>query len=268
MATDAPVFSGQDILGGPAFDLAAHKGSYVFVAFMGLPWCGPCKLELPHLVAVANEYAAGPPTPAVDFVIVNMRESFQNSAVATYATDQGVTMPIIDDDYAILVSYAGNYGVPQSYIVTPSGALCDSHMAGSGTAEELMNLLLDCGAPTPGSSAGIGVIDWGSQPPPVLTFPPPPPGLPKEFPTPIRVPPPWPKPLGLMSRAVVRALAIHDAATGLAHHEASTTIRSAALKAAAASLRRMESLAALEAEIGPLPPNAVEVGKAARRKAE
>jgi thiol-disulfide isomerase/thioredoxin len=236
----------------------------VFVAFMGLPWCGPCKLELPQLVAVADEYAAAPPTPAVDFVIVNMRESFQTSAVAKYATDLGVTMPIIDDDYSILVSYGGDHLVPQSFIVTPSGALCDSHKLGAGAAEELMNLLLECGAPAPVSS----VIDLGSQPPPVYTFPPygPPDGFPREFPTPIRVPPPGPKPLGLMSRAVVRALAIYDVAAGLAHHEASTTIRSAALQAAAASLRRMESLAALEAELGPLPPNAVEMGKAAKRK--
>jgi hypothetical protein len=60
-----------------------------------------------------------------------------------------------------------------------------------------------------------------------------------------------------MSLEVVRALAIHDAASRLADHEARTTIRSSALKAAAASLRRMESLTALEAEIGPLPPHAI-----------
>jgi thiol-disulfide isomerase/thioredoxin len=269
MAEQAANFSGSDILGGPAFDLAAHKGSYVFVAFMGLPWCGPCKMELPHLVAVANEYAAGPPTPAVDFVIVNSRQSFQNSAIATYAKEQGVTMPIIDDEgSAILLSYAGNHTVPQSFIVKPTGALCDSHKVGAGTAEELIGLLVECGAPAPGSSAQIPVIDWGSQPYPVLSFPPY--GPPKDFPTPVRIPPPGPKPLSLMSRAVVRALAIHDAASGLAHHEASTAIRSAALKAAAASLRRMESLATLKAELGPLPPyaDAVEAGRDRKKRAD
>jgi thiol-disulfide isomerase/thioredoxin len=265
MATDAPIVSGQDILGGPAFDLAAHKGSYVFVAFMGLPWCGPCKLELPNLVAVANEYAAAPPTPAVDFVIVNWRISFPISSVATYAKEQGVTFPVIDDDDgAMLFSYGGDVAVPQSYIVTPSGALCDSHLYGSGTAEELMNLPLECGARAPGTVPGdIPIINWGSQPTPVLTFPPD--DFPREFPTPVRGLPPGPKPLGLMSRAVVRGLAIHDAAAGLADHQASTAIRSAALKAAATGLRRMESMAALEAELGPLPPHAVEMGKASKR---
>jgi hypothetical protein len=60
-----------------------------------------------------------------------------------------------------------------------------------------------------------------------------------------------------MSQEVARSLAIHDAASRLTQHEARTTIRSAALNAAAASLRRMQSLAAVEAEIGPLPRHAV-----------
>jgi thiol-disulfide isomerase/thioredoxin len=252
MAEQAPNFSGQDILGGPAFDLAAHKGSYVFVAFMGLPWCYPCTWELPHLIALANEFAVNPSTPAVEFVILNQRAGeIQNSEVATYLKDQGVTMPVIDDEgAAIEQSYYGSPAVPVSLVVDPTGALCPHHWEGAGTAEQLMNLLLVCGAPVPGF-APIPVIDWGSQPVSVLVFPPY--GPPKEFPTPVRVPPPGPKPLSLMSRAVVRALAIHDAAADLAHRDAATLVRSAALKAAAASLRRMESLAALEAERGSAP---------------
>jgi hypothetical protein len=122
-----------------------------------------------------------------------------------------------------------------------------------------MNILLECGAPAPGAT-GIPVIDWSSQPQFPLV---PVPWwmwntLPKDFPTPVRTLPPGPKPLSLTSRAVVRALAIHDAAGSLVHHEASTEIRSAALKAAAVGLRRMEAMAALEAELGPLPAVAVE----------
>jgi hypothetical protein len=61
-----------------------------------------------------------------------------------------------------------------------------------------------------------------------------------------------------MSREVVRALAIHDGAANLVDHETRTAIRSSALKAAAAGLRRMESLAELEGQLGPLPPHAFE----------
>jgi hypothetical protein len=77
--------------------------------------------------------------------------------------------------------------------------------------------------------------------------------IPKDFPVPVRIPPPGPKPLGLLSRQLMRALALHDAADALAEREGRRQVRGAALKSAAATLRRLESLAALEAEHGPLP---------------
>jgi thiol-disulfide isomerase/thioredoxin len=262
MPKQAPNFSGPDLLGGPQFNLVDHKGWFVFVAFMGLPWCGPCKLELPHLQTLASQYEVNPATPVVDFVIVNNRNGLaENSAVIAYAKEQNITIPIVDDvNGAIYWSYPVNGGVPISFIVKPSGELCEPPHPGSGTYEQLLGLLLECGAPAPGHHQ-TPRIPW-PQPPGNMTLNPAFAGIwPIVFPVPVdEGPGPIPKRFGLdaMSHDVVRALAIHDAASGLAHHEARTAIRSSALKAAATSLRRMESLATLETELGPLAPHAIE----------
>ncbi len=56
-----------------------------------------------------------------------------------------------------------------------------------------------------------------------------------------------------MSRQVLRALALHDAAATLPTHDARAQVRSAALDMAARGLKRMQSLAALKRKLGPTP---------------
>jgi hypothetical protein len=77
--------------------------------------------------------------------------------------------------------------------------------------------------------------------------------FPPDFPVPIPVPTPDPRPFSLLSRQLMRALALHDAAGALAEREGRRQVRGAALKAAAVTLRHLEALADLEAEYGPLP---------------
>jgi thiol-disulfide isomerase/thioredoxin len=252
MPDPAPNFSGPDLLGGPPFNLADHKGSYVFIAFMGLPWCGPCKLELPHLAAVAQEYALNPATPDVHFVIVNSRLGYQNSSVVALTKAENITLPILDDDN-IMNAYTDSLSWPQSYMVKPSGALCAHHLKAAAGADQLQAFILQCGAAAPGKVA-VPTFEWGDQPPPVVVLNPYLGGLkPSDIPIPIPVPTPDPRPYSLHSRQLMRALALHDAADGLAEREGRRQVRGAALKAAAVTLRRLESLADLEAEHGPLP---------------
>jgi thiol-disulfide isomerase/thioredoxin len=161
MPEPAPNFSGPDLLGGPPFNLADLKGSYVFIAFMGLPWCGPCKLELPHLAAVAHEYAVNPSTPAVQFVIVNTRFGYQNSAVVALAKEENITLPILDDDN-IMNAYTDSLSWPRSYMVKPSGALCEHHLAAAAGADQLQAFILQCGGAAPGGVA-VPFFEWATS---------------------------------------------------------------------------------------------------------
>jgi hypothetical protein len=249
--------------------------------------CGLMPANLITLAHFSVSSARCLPNAAVDFVIVNHNDLPSKSEVAQTTKNYGVTIPIVEDGYgssAISKLYMSGLYLPSYFIVKPSGEVCGDTplqqqwsaaepLHGFKSTDELLSLLLGCGAPSPGSTVfEVPWIDFSwvlSHPAPyAFTGMPPIPKGPDTYA--YAGPPPVPKGhagLSLMSREVVRALAIHDTASRLTQHEARTAIRSAALKAAAASLRRMESLAALEAEIEPRPPHAVTRVRDGKKKA-
>jgi thiol-disulfide isomerase/thioredoxin len=250
MPNKAPNIFGADILGGPAFNLSDHKGSFVVVSMMGLPWCEPCKVEMPHLAAVAEEYAVDPSLPNVHFVIVNWKDTFGNDGIIAYAKQENFTIPIIDDAKGQIMQAYGVGGVPRTFVIKPQGDLCDVILA-SFSADTLPWVKDHCGMPAPGE--GI-TYDLKSQPPVVVVVNPSFTGLTrKDIPVPIPFTGPDPKPLSLMSRQVLRALALHDGAATLPTQDARAQVRSAALDVAARGVRRMQSVATLERELGPAP---------------
>jgi thiol-disulfide isomerase/thioredoxin len=50
-----PNFRSKTIDGG-TFDLAEHRGKRPVVLDFYATWCGPCQMELPHLIKLAKEY--------------------------------------------------------------------------------------------------------------------------------------------------------------------------------------------------------------------
>src|SRR5262245_23205948 len=98
MAKKAPHFAGPDLPGGPDFELSQHKGAYVFIAFEGYTWCDTCLLQLPHLLAVAWDYALNQSMPPVHFVIVNYRDGSKTETVVAYGKQENIIIPIIADD--------------------------------------------------------------------------------------------------------------------------------------------------------------------------
>jgi hypothetical protein len=230
--------------------------SYVFIAFEGYTWCDNCLLQLPNLLAVAWDYALNQSVPPVHFVIVNYRDGSKTETVVAYAKQENIIMPIIADDlYKIQTAYTGlQYSVtPQAFMVKPTGILCEEQSY-AHSADELQAFIVKCGAPEPGSM-GVPVVEWGAQPPEISSLIPSYAGWPPEFPTPVGgKPKPDPKSLSLMSRQVLRALALHDSAASLADHAARNAVRKAALESAATGLKRMEQANTLAAELGPLPP--------------
>ena len=114
MGQAAPPFSGETIDGSP-FTLANHRGEWVLVNFFAT-WCVPCRLEHPELVKFANEHS-GDPVQVVSVAYGND----QADTIRDFFAKQGGGWPVVPSDTGRVALDYGVTGVPETYIVAPSG---------------------------------------------------------------------------------------------------------------------------------------------------
>src|SRR6478609_4471669 len=128
----APGFSGETT-DGSTFTLANHRGEWVLVNFFAT-WCVPCRLEHPELVKFANEHS-GDPVQVVSVAYGND----QADTIREFFARQGGTWPVVPSDTGRVALDYGVTGVPETYIVAPSG-LVVGRLEGV-TADELDQII-------------------------------------------------------------------------------------------------------------------------------
>lgn len=129
----APELTGESVLTGEAFDLADERGRFVVINFFAT-WCEPCRREHPDLVRFDAAHRA-----ADDARVVSVVFSDEVGDVARFFDERGGEWPVVDDTSGIVPSW-GVTGVPESYLVDPSGFVV-SKITGGITAEGLEDLL-------------------------------------------------------------------------------------------------------------------------------
>lgn len=121
---------------GNDFDLDDERGRWVVVNFFSTN-CRPCIIEHPELVAFDEAHAE-----AGDATVVSI--AFDDSAenVAEFFTTNGGDWPVIVDDTGPIAIDYGVTGVPESYLVAPSG-LVAWKIVGGITRADLENAIDD-----------------------------------------------------------------------------------------------------------------------------
>lgn len=112
---------------GRGADLASLQGRPVVINFWAT-WCGPCRAEMPELVALHND------NPAVVVLEVNVREKLD--AVEAFAAEFGMNMPVILDAEGAIGRAYGVRNMPTTVFVDVDGTI-DARWAGLLTAEQL-----------------------------------------------------------------------------------------------------------------------------------
>jgi len=110
----APELTGESLDGQP-FSLAQHRGQWVMVNFFAT-WCAPCRVEHPQLV----EYARQHPD---DVQIVSIAFDDQADNIREFFAREGGDWPVLAEGTGRTALDYGITGVPETYVVAPSGLI-------------------------------------------------------------------------------------------------------------------------------------------------
>ena len=130
----APALVG-DTLDGSSFDLEDRRGRWVVVNFFAT-WCVPCVREHPELVRFSNRHLE-----AGDAEVVSVQyDRNDETDLREFFERNGGDWPVVGDpDGRISLDY-GVTGIPESFLVDPSGFVV-SKIVGGVSADQLDELL-------------------------------------------------------------------------------------------------------------------------------
>ena len=111
-------------LDGDSLKLSDFKDK-VLIVNLWATWCGPCRLEMPELVKMSNEYKSR--SLVVLGVATTYNERNDSAHVKEYVKSQNVPYKIIWDDGTLagplVEAVQGKSVIPQSFVIAPGGRI-------------------------------------------------------------------------------------------------------------------------------------------------
>ncbi|MGB2910726.1 MAG: TlpA disulfide reductase family protein [Anaerolineales bacterium] len=131
----APNFTGTT-LDGETIRLSDLRGKTVLINVFA-SWCGPCRLEMPHLVEAADQFG----DQKVVFIGINLQENPE--AVEAFRDEFNVQFPLVlKKDGSLTNNLYTPIGLPTSWFIDQDGVV-RYVFAGAMTREVLQNVLDD-----------------------------------------------------------------------------------------------------------------------------
>ncbi len=131
LGRSAPAINGKTI-DGTDFSLESLRGKWVLVNYFAT-WCVPCRKEHPELVRFAQRNAN-------QIEVVGVVYSDRIGAVRSFRDKEGGDWPMVEDPDGRTALEWGVTGVPESFLIDPSGVV-RSRILGGVTVEGLERLL-------------------------------------------------------------------------------------------------------------------------------
>lgn len=106
---------------GKAWTLSQLKGQVVFINFWAT-WCPPCLKEMPSMQKLHTIL------PDDKFKMLAILNNDKPVLADFVATQNGITIPILDDSQNIVGAKYGLTGLPETYVVDKQGIIREKHI--------------------------------------------------------------------------------------------------------------------------------------------
>ena len=133
----APDFTGTTV-DGQTVSLSEQKGKLVLVNVFA-SWCGPCRVETPHLVELYNELDKD----QVEFVGLNLQET--PAAVQSFKEEFFIGYPLLLNEGGEITDVYSLIGLPTTWFIDQEGIVRFT-FSGPMTKESLQAILEDVAA--------------------------------------------------------------------------------------------------------------------------
>ena len=108
-------------LDGKPLTLAAFQGKVVFLNFWAT-WCGPCRAEVPDLVALQEKYKDHLQIIGLDV------DDDDTAEIQKYVTDTGIDYPVAMTPDDLRIQYGGIPALPTSFVLDTEGRVVQKHV--------------------------------------------------------------------------------------------------------------------------------------------
>jgi peroxiredoxin len=117
-------------MNGADVRLADFKGKVILLNYWAT-WCGPCKVEIPDLIALQDQYKDK------GFVVLGVSQDDDPETLRSFASTYKMNYPVLvgRDAPELLDAQGPLWGLPTSYVIGRDGAICTRHL-GPATKEE------------------------------------------------------------------------------------------------------------------------------------
>jgi thiol-disulfide isomerase/thioredoxin len=131
----APNFSWKNS-SGATVDLDSFRGKTVLLNFWAT-WCGPCKRELPDLIALSKEMTGK------DVAVIGVSTDRGATAVqdvSSFVTEHGIPYQIVVSSEELENAFGNIRAIPTTFIISPSGKIVQT-IVGGRSKEQFAEML-------------------------------------------------------------------------------------------------------------------------------
>jgi len=155
----APDFTLKDSMGRPV-KLSDYKGKVVLLNFWAT-WCGPCKIEIPWLIAFEQQYKEQ------GFAVLGVSMDEEGwEVVKPYVEQSKINYRIVIGDDMTAQLYGGVDSLPTSFMLDRQGRIASTHtgLVSKSTFEnDIKTLLGPAPSTSSAASAGVGAVKPAAQ---------------------------------------------------------------------------------------------------------